>query len=64
MAALVMIAVPLALAGILLGAFLKICVEIRREDRSGSLAGRAPSRIAQSVRNVAGWRRARWAGLR
>ena len=61
MAAIVTIAITLALAGMLLGAFLKVCIEIRREDRSGSLVGHAPNRAAQSARSMAGWHRARWA---
>ena len=62
MATLVTIALVLVLAyGVLFGAFLVICAAIRREDRIGTLAGRAPSWTAQSARSMTGWHRSRWA---
>jgi hypothetical protein len=62
MGTVVTIALTLVLAyGILLGAFLAICSAIRREDRGGTLAGRAPSWTAQSARSMTGWHRSRWA---
>jgi hypothetical protein len=41
--------------GVLFGVFFTICWAIRREDGSGSLSGRAPTRACQSTRAVTGW---------
>lgn len=46
--------------GVLFGAFFAISFAIRREDRSGTLAGRAPSRACQSARHLTQWHRVRW----
>lgn len=51
------------LCGVLFGAFVTICFAIRREDKVGTLAGRAPSRACQSARHMTGWHWARWARL-
>ena len=46
--------------GALFCAFLAISFAIRREDRVGTLVGRAPSRTCRSARHVAGFHRLRW----
>ncbi len=62
MASLVPFAIALSVAsGVLFGAFLAISFAIRREDKVGTLTGRAPSRACQSARSMTGWHRARWA---
>ena len=64
MASLVTIAIASSVAfGVLFGAFLAISFAIRREDRVGTLTGRAPSRACQSARQVAGFHRLRWDSL-
>jgi hypothetical protein len=61
MASIVWIAIGIAAAyGALFGAFLAISFAIRREDKVGTLAGRAPSRACQRARHVAGFHRLRW----
>jgi len=61
MASIVTIAIASAVAfGVLFGAFLAISFAIRREDKIGTLTGRAPSRACQSARHVAGFHRLRW----
>lgn len=55
MAALITIGIVMAMAGVLLGAYLKICWAIRREDRrKGSLRFDAPSQSARSARILIG----------
>jgi len=62
MASLVAIAIAVSVAfGVLFGAFFAISFAIRREDKVGTLAGRAPSRACQSARYLTGWHRSRWA---
>jgi hypothetical protein len=46
--------------GALSGALLAISFAIRREDKVGTLTGRAPSRACRSARHVAGFHRLRW----
>jgi hypothetical protein len=55
MAALISIALVVAGAGVVFGAFLKVCLAIRREDRTkGSLRHDAPNQSAQSARTLVG----------
>jgi hypothetical protein len=61
MAALITIAIVVALAGVLFGAFLKICSAIRREDRTKwSLRREAPNQSAQSARDFVGISGSKW----
>jgi hypothetical protein len=61
MASIMWITIGITVAyGILFGAFLAISFAIRREDKVGTLVGRAPSRACQSARHVAGFHRVRW----
>jgi hypothetical protein len=61
MAALITITVVGAVAGVVCGAFLKICFAIRREDRTKwSLRRDAPSQAAQSARDLVGISSSRW----
>src|SRR5215471_15339607 len=53
-------AVTTAALGILFGAFLAISFAIRREDKVGTLTGRAPSRACRSARYLTQWHRIRW----
>lgn len=53
-------AVTAAAFGVLFGAFLAISFAIRREDATGTLTGRAPSRACQSARSLTQWHRVRW----
>jgi hypothetical protein len=46
--------------GVLFGAFFAISFAIRREDKSGTLTGLAPSRACQSARTLTQWHRIRW----
>jgi hypothetical protein len=60
-ASLILIAVVVAVAGVLFGAFLKICFAIRREDRTKwSLRRDPPSQAAQSARDLVGISSSRW----
>lgn len=60
-ASLILIALIVAVAGVLFGAFLKICFAIRREDRTKwSLRRDAPSQAAQSARDLVGISSSRW----
>jgi hypothetical protein len=55
MAALITVGIVMAMAGVLLGAYIKICLAIRREDRrKGSLRFDAPSQSARSARTLVG----------
>ena len=55
MAALIIISIIGAAAGVVLGAYLRICFAIRREDRTkGSLRLNAPDQSARSARNLVG----------
>jgi len=61
MAALITIAFVVAAAGVVFGAYIKICLAIRREDRSkGSLRFDAPNQSAQTARAVVGITSSRW----
>ncbi len=61
MAALITIALVVAAAGVVLGAFLKICSAIRREDRTKwSLRREAPNQSARSARDFVGISNSRW----
>ena len=61
MATLIIIAIVLAGAGLLLGAYLKICSAIRREDRiKGSLRSDPPSRATRNARDVTAISSSRW----
>ena len=61
MASLVPIAIALFAAyGVLLVGFYLISRAIRREDKAGTLTGRAPTRVCWSARHMAGWHRVRW----
>lgn len=56
MASIMWITIGITVAyGIVFGAFLAISFAIRREDKVGTLAGRAPNRACQSARHVAGF---------
>jgi len=46
--------------GILFGAFFAISFAIRKEDLTGTLTGRAPSRACRSARLLTQWHRVRW----
>jgi hypothetical protein len=60
-AAFEVIAIALAVAAaVVFGAFVVISLAIRREDRLGTLAGRAPSRTCRGARHMTGWHRTRW----
>lgn len=61
MAPLVTIAIVMVMAGVAFGAYLKICFAIRRDDRvRGSLRFEAPSKAAQSARDLTGISSSRW----
>jgi hypothetical protein len=61
MATLIVIAIVLAGAGLVLGAYVKICSAIRREDRiKGSLRFDAPSRATRNARDLTGISSSRW----
>ena len=61
MAALITIALVMAAAGVVLGAYVKICFAIRREDRKKwSLRRKAPNQSAQSARDLTGISSSRW----
>jgi hypothetical protein len=61
MATLITVAIPTILAGVGLGALLKLSFAIRREDRNrGSLRFDAPDRSAQSARALVGITSSRW----
>lgn len=46
--------------GVLFGAFFAVSFAIRKEDKIGTLTGRAPSRACQSARLLTQWHRVRW----
>jgi hypothetical protein len=55
MAALISIALVVVGAGVVFGAFLKVCLAIRREDRTkGSLRHDAPDQSTQTARTLVG----------
>jgi hypothetical protein len=61
MAALITIAIVVAVAGVVCGAYLKICFAIRRDDRRrGALRRDAPNQSAQSARAVVGMNSFGW----
>lgn len=50
----VIMAVPLFLAGVVIGVFAAVAVAVRREDRSYSLTGDAPGRLTKYARYLNG----------
>jgi hypothetical protein len=61
MAALITISIIVAVAGVVFGAYLKICFAIRREDRKkGSLRLDAPNQSAQNARDFVGISSSKW----
>ena len=61
MAALITISIIVAVAGVVFGAYLKICFAIRREDRKrGSLRLDAPNQSARSARDFVGISSSKW----
>lgn len=62
MASLVFVGIVVAVAGMALGAYLKISFTINREDRSGSISGAAPNQACRNARSMAGYHRLRWDG--
>jgi hypothetical protein len=61
MAALITIAIVVTVAGIVFGAYIKICFAMRRDDRTRwSLRRDAPNRSAQSARTLVGMNRSGW----
>jgi hypothetical protein len=57
----VLIAIGLGVVcGILFAGFIVISLTIRKEDSSGTISGRAPSRRCRSARHMAGWHRTHW----
>jgi len=55
------VGIVMAIAGVLLGAYFKICGAIRREDRmKGSLRFDAPSQSARSARSLIGISNSKW----
>lgn len=61
MATFELIAIALAVAAaVLFGIFVVISLAIRREDRLGTLAGRAPSLTCRGARHMTGWHRTHW----
>ena len=61
MAALIIIVIAVTAAGVLFGAYIKVCCAIRWEDRiRGSLRFGAASHAAQTARDLTGMRSSRW----
>ncbi len=60
MAALVVLALITILLGAILGAFVKLSLAIRREDRAGSLRFDAPTSSAEIARSLVGISSSRW----
>jgi hypothetical protein len=61
MAAFITIAIVVAVAGVLFGAYIKICLAIRREDRvKWSLRSDPPTSSTQTARTLVGIRGSRW----
>ena len=61
MAALITISIIVAMAGVVFGAYLKICFAIRREDRKrGALRLDAPNRSARRSRDFVGISSSKW----
>jgi hypothetical protein len=60
-AALAIMALIVALAGVVFGAYIKICCAIRREDRvKGALRSAPTSHSAQSARDLVGISSSKW----
>jgi hypothetical protein len=60
-AALITLSIVIGIAGVLVGAYLRICFAIRREDRSkGSLRFDPPSPSTQTARSFVGMNSSRW----
>ncbi len=60
MAALITIGIVVAVAGVVFGAYLRICFAIRKEDRARSLPFDPPSSSAQTARALVGIDSSRW----
>ena len=61
MAALITIAIIMGVAGVVCGAYLKICFAIRRDDQTrGALRIDAPNQSAQSARALVGMNNFGW----
>jgi hypothetical protein len=61
MAALITIGVIVVVAGVVFGAYLRICLAIRREDRiKWSLRQEARDQYARSARTLVGINSAKW----
>jgi hypothetical protein len=61
MAALITIAIVVAVTGVLCGAYIKICLAIRREDRvKWSLRSAPPTSSTQTARSLVGIKGSRW----
>ena len=61
MAGFVVLGIVVVILGACVGAYLKLCAAIRREDRiRGSLRLDAPSHSAQSARDLVGISSSRW----
>jgi hypothetical protein len=60
-AALITISIIAGGAGVMFGAYLRICFAIRREDRTKwSLRLDAPDHVAQSARTLVGMNNSKW----
>jgi hypothetical protein len=60
-ASLIIIALVMAVAGVVFGAYVKICFAIRREDRvKGALRFDPPNQSARSARDLVGISSSRW----
>jgi hypothetical protein len=60
MAPLIPLALVAAICGVLCGAYIKICLAIRREDRARTLPFDAPDKSARSARSLVGVNGSRW----
>jgi hypothetical protein len=62
MAVLITIAIVMGLAGVVFGAYIRVCLAIRREDRGAkwSLRSNAASQSARSARALVGLTSSRW----
>ncbi len=60
MTPLIVVAIVVGVAGVALGAYLKICSTISREDRTGSVRFDAVSASARSARALIGLGGSKW----
>jgi hypothetical protein len=61
MAALIAMTIIVTAAGVVFGAYIRICLAIRRDDRvKGTLRSDAPNQAAQSARDFVGISSSRW----